>query len=569
MKKIILTVLLSLVFTLGFLHAQVSADPSDYFYTDLAVWEASGLVGNLPAARPYPLQMVRQILDSVIARGDGEQRRIATAHYNRFFEKSTLIGFKTELGIDVPRGRRQMGVAMSLDSNLFFDELITAGASLDGWAINKLPSDEVLPSNQKSPRDIIPDNAKVGPFYILPSMNSSLAVGNTEYYFNAGLMRGAFGPFPDNGVIVGSQALHSGQYSLAVNKPVWGFNLSLYSLTATPTEASADRFPEKFLSVHSFDFRPFDWLSVSLLESVVYGGRFEPMYILPLSPYMISQGMTGFGDNSLLGGYFSVKPIRGLKIDGVFYADDLSFNDIVRLNFDTKWRLAGQLGATWASPVSGIFTLASLDYTIVTPFMYSHKNGDPINLTVPNYQNYAHAGENFGAALEPNSDRLHVKIKLRPLEGIDFDIVGLMIRHGNINENIPDKYIVEYVSGDPVYITDGSIRNSSGTNGAGHLFNYTTPFLAQDTLQYAWQTGFDALCRLPVLKTRGFMVFKASWRFEYVANAGVGAVVYTKGSSTTEADALNEGREQLKAWKEGACTNTFNNYISAGFEYYF
>ncbi len=575
-------VLLFLGFTLA-LNAQVASDPFDFFYTDLAIWETSGLVNNLPAARPYPLQLVKEILRTVIEKGDADQRKNAQAHYARFFGRIVTLGGKSEAVIDTAESRKQIAVAIAFKLNYEIEDYLTASGSMEGWATNKLPSMEVLPAWQKSVKDIVEDNAKIGPFWILPSIDSSVAVGTTEYYLNAGLMRGTYGPFQSNGVIVGSQALHSGQYSFAVNKSKWGFNLSLYSLTAdngyakkyikeAPPGAKGNWYPEKYLSVHSFDYRPFDWLSVSFLESIMFGGRLDLMYLLPMAPYLISQSQTGFVDNSYLGGMFTVKPIKGLKIDGVLYADDLSFNDIAHLKFDTKWRLAGQLGTSYVPRKSGIFTIASIDYTMITPYTYSHKNGDPLDLSVPNYQNYLHADNSFGAALDPNSDRINLKITMRPLEGVDFDLVGIMIRHGNVNEGMDAARIKEYLTVENTYITDGTILNSSGTD-SGHAFNYSTPFLTQDTIQYIWQTGFDAVCRLPVLKTGGYMVFRFGYRFECNINDGINSRVYTYdetlGITATDADIAAAAAAQLSAWKHEATGTVFNNYISAGFEYYY
>lgn len=564
--------------------AQVSADPLDFFYTDLSVWETSGIVGHLPPARPYPLPVVKNILQQVMDRGDREQRYIARSHYRRLFGKAILPGTQAELATDMPGGRRQMAGSLSLDANLFFSDLVTGGASIDAWMINKLPMEEILPASTASTRDIVPDNAKLGPFYMLPSFNSSLSVGTDRNWFTMGLMRGSYGPFADNGIIVGSQALHSGQFNYTVYRENWSYTSALYSITANDgfgveyRSGGIPKFPEKYLSVHSFEYAPFDWLSVSLLEAVMWGDRFEPLYMLPSTPYMISQSVSGLNDNSFLGGMFTVKPLRSLKVDGVLYADDLSFNDMIRFNFDTKWRLAGQLGASYAPRKTGIFARAGLDYTMVTPFMYSHKNGDEISLDAPNYQNYMHFGQNFGAALEPNSDRVNLSVKLRPLEGVDVDIVGTLIRHGNIYEDIPEKWIREYITaGEDLYITDGGILSSSGTKSAGHLYNYTTPFLAQDTLQYIWQTGFTITCRLPVLKTGGHMVFRLGYRFELNINEGIRSQVYRYDSAAAAAldsDPTNEdwkavAENQRAEWLDNATGRVFNNYISAGFEYWF
>ncbi len=569
--------LITIVFVLlasGFVHAQVACDPQDFFYDDLEVWEASGLVNNLPQARPYPLPLVKTVLETVLERGDSTQRRIAQSHYDRFFGRVFTWGYKAELATDTYKQRKEMALSLSADLNFAIEELVTASLSADGWATNKLRSQELQPLGEDSSRDVIADNAKVGPFWILPSVNSSVAIGTDEYYLNAGIMRASFGPFR-NGIFAGEQALHSGQYNFAANREKWGFNLSLNALTAT--DGYADKpYPEKYVSIHNFEWRPVSWFNISVLESIAFGGRIEPMYILPLSPYIISQGLTGFADSSWLGGIFTVKPFPGLRIDGTLYADDLSFNDIAHLNFDTKWRLAGQIGAKWAPPESGIFTLAGIDYTMVTPYAYSHKNGDPLDLSAPNYQNYTHYGENFGAALDPNSDRLNVKIKLRPLEDVDFDIVGVMIRHGNVNEGIDQKWAREYVSRPSgMYDTSGTVLNSSGSE-VGHAYNDSTPFLTQNHVQYVWQTGFEALCRLPVLKTGGYIVFRLGYRFEYLTYPNIADQVYyfdednfanPDAPSETEIDsAVNS---QLQAWIDGLGNPVVNNYIRAGFEYHY
>jgi hypothetical protein len=570
--------------------AQVAADPLDHFYDDLVIWETMGLVGNLPAARPYPLQMVEIILKQVIERGDEYQKHLAELHYNRIFKKTLSVGTKAELAFDTLKGFKQMGLALSADLNYMFNPLVGASFSLDGWAINKLPDEELIPLRTGSTKDIVADNAKVGPFYVLPSVNSSVSFGNGEYYLNAGLMRGSYGPFHSNGVIVGPQALHAGQFDFAVNKKLWGFDMSLYALSAgdgygeTYVSKHSDAYegltvprseawyPEKYLVVHSFSVHPYEWLSISLLESVMYGGRFDPMYLLPFSVYNMTQPLNGFRDNCYLGGMFTVKPLEGMKIDGVLYADDLSFNDIIKLQFDTKWRLAGQLGVSYAPRRSGLFTYVSLDYTMVTPYTYSHRNDGDVDLSEPNYQNYTHAGRPFGADLDPNSDRLNLRVKLRPLEAVDVNVFGAMIRHANVNQGMTDDQIEQYVKTPNSYITDGTIMNNSFVDGAGHAFNYSTPFLSQGLKQYIWQIGVEALCRLPILKTHGYVVFRIGYTFEANFNKGVNERIYhyeTGAEALSREDALTLGRAQLAAWEQQATGVEYNNYISAGFEYHY
>ncbi len=575
-------VLVALVLSGVALSAQVAADPHDFFYDDLTVWETMGLVKDLPAARPYPLPLVKRILAEVAARGDSSQRKIAERHSRRLFGRILHYGGKGTLAIDTANSYKQMDVAISFDVNYIFNQYVSVSASVDGWATNKLPSEELIPQSERSTKDIVKDNAKAGPFWILPSLNSSLSVGTADTYFNAGMMRGSWGPIHDNGVLFGSQTLHSGQWNATVNREKWAFNFSLYALSATTDEDLAIYYPEKYLAIHSVTIRPRSWLEISAFESVMYGGRFETLYLLPASAFMISQGNTGFADNNYIGGMFTVRPTEGFKIDGMLIADDMSFNDIVKFQWDTKWRIAGQLAVSYAPRKSGFFTLASLDYTMVTPYTYSHKVGHDLSLTDPNYQSFTHAGNCVGAALEPNSDRLNLKVKLRPLDAMDIDIVGTLIRHGNVNESLDidgEDYmrVWQYLTDEDLYVTDGSVNNSSATH-SGHAFFFSTPFLTQETIQYVWQAGFDVTARLPKLKTGGLIVFKLGYRFEVDINPNVGSEMYVYDNALDGLDPTDTGdraiieaaaQSQRNAWRDAVGGTVFNNYISAGMEYYY
>lgn len=572
MARIVGALLFCLVIGAG-LFAQTAADPNDFFYDDLVIWEAQGIVNNLPQARPYPLHLVKAILQQVSEKGDNTQRRIAESHYQRIFGRILTYGFKTGAAVDSYNSFKELDVALAFDLNFFMTDNVSASVDVDGWATNKLRYQEILPEGETSSKDIIEDNAKVGPMWILPSVNSSIAVGTPEYYVNAGLMRGSWGPFHSNGTIVSPQALHSGQIDFAFYKGMFGLNASMYAISATADDDVEKYYPQKYIAIHSVDFHPYDWVSVSILECVIYGPRFDLLYALPLSPYMISQGNNGFSDNNYLGGMFTVKPIEGLRVDGTLLADDLSFNDIAKLKFDTKWRIAGQLGVSYAPRKSGLLSIVSLDYTMITPYTYSHKANDDYNITEANYQNYAHAGESFGAAMEPNSDRINLKVKLRPLENFDVDLVGTLIRHANVNEDIEYKWVKEYLANGEGnrYITDGSIRNSSGSD-VGHAYFYSTPFMSQETIQYIWQAGFTLSCRLPVLKTGGYMLFKLGYRFEMNINPNVTSEIYEHDSSLvgkTDTEIKAAADSKLEKWREDAKGTVYNNYIRAGFEYYF
>lgn len=581
MKKKCGAIIFGVILCIQFGWSQVACDIQDYFYQDLDRWETLGLTYNNPNSRPYPLPLVKEILESVIEKGDSVQRAIAQSHYQRFFSRIYTIGGKSEAATDLNKGTKQAGVALAFDLNYEISKMLTTSFSIDAWAINKLPTQEIVPLFEQSQKDVVGDNARVGPLWVLPSINSSLSYGDSNIYLTVGLMRSSFGPNGTTEIIANPQALHSSQAHFVYNKDLYAFNMSLYDLSATNVIDSEKLYPEKFLVVHTLEARPLDWLSFGVIESIVYGNRFDPGYLFPLTPFFINQSMYGFDDNSWLGLTFTVRPVKGLKLDSVFYADDLSFNDLVKFKFDTKLRFANQTRLAWAPLKSGPLTHISFDYTAILPFTYSHRVGsDNELLNEVNYQNYTHAGFSFGSFLEPNSDRFKLKVSLNPLEGLTIDLLGSYARHGNVNEGIPDKWVREFIIKDNRYTTDGSIYDNSYTE-VGHAFNYSNPFLAQKHLRQIVQTGIQVLCKLPVLKTGGYMAFKFGYRFELDINPGVSKSIYTYGGKdydVKDATKLTEGdaqevderaKAQYEAWINNLGGKQIHNYLSLGFEYFF
>jgi hypothetical protein len=118
--------------------------------------------------------------------------------------------------------------------------------------------------------------------------------------------------------------------------------------------------------------------------------------------------------------------------------DDFHFNDIVRLQFNTKYKLAAEAGLVWAPDNSPLAAL-SADYTMVFPYMYTHWNNPDTARYAggPNYLNYSHMGRNLGTDLEPNSDRISVRTSWQTLPTLDVSLGAYFTRHANASDNVP------------------------------------------------------------------------------------------------------------------------------------
>ncbi|MEE3314736.1 MAG: hypothetical protein VZR56_11350, partial [Treponema sp.] len=69
MKKFLVLVF-ALFLGTSSIFAQVSVDPNENFYTLVESWELRGLISDVPPLRPFPLSVIRDILQTVIEKGN-------------------------------------------------------------------------------------------------------------------------------------------------------------------------------------------------------------------------------------------------------------------------------------------------------------------------------------------------------------------------------------------------------------------------------------------------------------------------------------------------------------------
>jgi len=473
------------------------ADPNDRIYQYLDLWEGKGLILNLPPLRPYPIQYLLELFGEVAARG-GEEGKIAREYMEILspqFSIQPSPGHTSRFTPDSYYG--ETGAEFPFIGNL------TPLVSYTGRASVWLLDDEqgnLLPYGGMSKRDYLTDWSDIDLFgrnlAVQQSLALSTAVGTSSVYLNIGLMRGSFGPFTTNGLVLGPQAPHTGQFNFTWRMKKSVFTVATLALTAT-TNNGEGRYPSKYLALHSLNLFPLPWLEVGVFESVVYGGRFEPLYIIPFSEFFYFQGIIGFPDNSLIGTSVTIRFLRDFKYALMLYADDLHFNDMARLDFDTKYKVAFQTGLFW-TPLYKLLKSVKLDYTLVTPYTYAHIQTSG---TV-NYQNYTHAGESLGPALEPNSDRIELEALFTPYKWVDVTLSAGLIRHGNASDGYTDG--------------DGSIFDPGYDDEGNPTFQDSTRFLSQEILEYNMQCGIGTVTRVPVGKGR--LTFEAGYVLEYIWN---------------------------------------------------
>ncbi|MBO4728330.1 MAG: hypothetical protein J5631_07930 [Spirochaetaceae bacterium] len=580
LKKLVFLILFACIPVLVF--SQVSVDPSDPIYTDISNWENLGIIHNVPPLRPYPLTLITSFLNTVMQSEYEDQAAKARLHYERIYGKSADVGF--EVSDYYKRGNNkvdksgkngtkekenELDVYLQAAGDVQATDFMSVGGKMNilvttGLDKNPLPTFE----NKKYDSVNDPTNLKFAKAFL--DMNVTAGIGNENLYFQGGISRNSFGPFYEDSVSLNPQGFHTGNASFVIRHNKWNYTQAMFILGATD-DVGGHLSPNKFMMMHSFDYSPFKWLTVSYYENVVYGKRFDPIYLLPFVPYMVAQGIGSFNDNVQMGIAFKVKPRPGFAWLTDVFVDDLAMSDLVKLKWNTKFRFGAMTGFVY-SPLNSPFTEISLNYTMITPYMYTHEqfadNGNSVGSTDANYQNYTNNGKSMGSNLPPNSDRISFKIKANPAENLSLTFGANMIRHSNINELIIDKSPEEAIkylalpSPPGELKTDGSVLNHPYSIGAYQYAWNHFMFLQSATNMYTWQASLDASYSLPMQRF-GKMTFNVGYTFEYIRNNGVQNDILPSGVYSADQAGLNLAYNNWKA----ALHDDIKHYFRISFKY--
>jgi hypothetical protein len=394
---------------------------------------------------------------------------------------------------------------------------VTYSGSLTG-VVNNGPGSSLLPEYGRSTVDYIYDGAvkPLGTTSFIPRVSSasSGAFGTDSFYFQAGDIRGSYGPFWGDNAILSPSAPQAGQFSYVFRHEYFTVTELVLAISATSNDGTSGPAPNKFIAFHSLEMYPLPWLTVSVFESIVWGGRFELLYTLPFAVYYYAQGLGGFTDNTFIGFSGGIKLPESVRADFILYVDDAAFNDLVKLNFNTMLVFSFQAGVSW-TPNLPFLTRLSLNGIAVTPYTYTHTDDrTPADQAGNiNYLNYTNAGQNMGPSLQPNSLRLEISALSRPVPTVDLNTFLRMIIHGNAS-----------IVGGTGTIFDAGYSSQGATFAPpyplppGYVY---TRFLTQSVLEKTFQAGFDS--KWYIETSIGRMELSLTYTFEYILDAGLTA----------------------------------------------
>jgi hypothetical protein len=523
-------------------------------YDDIEMWHSAGFVPSVPLMRPYTYAAVERALLEVLA-NDQVPDHVADragSYLAQLRASSGSIG--VSVGQQLSAGGKGVfanttpsaGYVMTLADDALGStraELRYAGNSL----INE--ENQIFPYGYRNTGDRIPDNANFEVAEVIVALQQyvyssvsrtrSSLDGRALGSFSAGIHRSAVGPDYRDGIILSDQTPAAANFILGYDRiladavssgfqPRMDFGLQFMLLGATD-DLGGGRYGFKYMFFHHLTFDIAPWISLGFVESVISGNRFDPIYLVPISSLFLSQGINGFRDNSLLGFVGEVRLPHALSLPFSIYADDISFNDLVRFEFDTKYKLALQTAVEWTPLLPWVSQLA-LDYTAVMPYMYTHFDGDSSFPSAgdPNYSNYTHRGTNIGPGLEPNSDRLvlawHTSLGFTDdqssavaLENIDLYSALRFIRHGNASAGIiPDPSGTGTIF-DPGYIGQTPTFQAPYSDPTGQPY---TRFLTQDVIERVLQLRLESSLLFRT-GTDSSLSVELAYTFEHIWNAGL------------------------------------------------
>ncbi len=456
--------------------AQFSSDPHHEIYRDIDHWEGAGYIRQLPPFRPYPQQKIQEILQTIISVAPAEEQRKARQYLDslsQHIDWAARLEHQSQTNFSTYHWKLGAGAMLQ---GFIGSPLIGYSTNIMVYLVQQTAIMPLLPYRTAPRHDLVIDSTGVGSLNYFFDLKASATVGKPDLYLQTGVMRRSFGPLHDDSVVYSSNA--KGAPGLVFywrgKKKKMSYTTSLFMFEAqalyrarkkdetavaqqlipgqfegtasgTPGSLNGDkyldlvkttgRYPNKFMQLQMLSFTPLSWLEFGLFESVVWGPRFDFKYLLPFKILFHLQSIGNFPDNTLVGIYFDFRAGKSWKFPIMIYVDDIHPTDALRFLPTTKVKLAFHTAVQWTAHDSWFDSFA-VEYMLVTPYMYSHTNSekDGPYTTSPNYTNYTHAGKSIGSSLEPNSDRLTLRVRFRPMPNVNVEFRGRFSQHANASE---------------------------------------------------------------------------------------------------------------------------------------
>jgi hypothetical protein len=187
---------------------------------------------------------------------------------------------------------------------------------------------------------------------------------------------------------------------------------------------------KKYLSGHRLELNIRDKLRLGVAETVVYGHRFEMIYLNPVQIYTTTEFVfpeaVGENDNVLISGDLDFVPLRNLELYSEVMIDDYRPFSYSPKNWGNKFGLL--FGGYWVDPFSFDDTDLRLEYAFVNQYAYTHAT--KINA-------YTHFNSPIGHQIGTDADDIWLNLKHWFTPNFTTSLSYELERHGEGNVNKP------------------------------------------------------------------------------------------------------------------------------------
>jgi hypothetical protein len=184
---------------------------------------------------------------------------------------------------------------------------------------------------------------------------------------------------------------------------------------------------QNLFSATMVQFRYKNYVSLDVIDAVVYPKRFELGYISPITNTFFYQDSVGDFDNMAMT-YNLRAQYPGLgNIWFSFFVDEMHLmRDFFTLD---RQMIAIQGGVNIPLPFLS-FSSIKLSYTKVNPYTYTHNRNKNPWYNEPMETSYTNNGVGLGYYLPPNADEILVRFNTMPTSNINAHLQYQLIRHG-------------------------------------------------------------------------------------------------------------------------------------------
>jgi len=266
----------------------------------------------------------------------------------------------------------------------------------------------------------------------------------------------------------------------------------------------------KYLSAHRLEFNLWQKLRLGIAETIVYGERFEIVYLNPVQIYTVTEIPSKIvkgekirsPDNLLDSVDFDLTLLKNLEFYGELLLDDFKmFSYGLRSYRNWASKFGVLLGCYYVDPFSLTDTEMRIEYAFINQYTYTHRN--PINT-------YTHFDSIIGHKIGTDADDLWLSVRHWFTPNFTMSLGYELERHGEGDVNKPHEGKKDARDDDEWEFLSGVTES---TNSLSLGFSYATIGRYFADLKYTVSWIKNVKNKLNENSTRHQFILECSYRF--------------------------------------------------------